>query len=204
MATAYLLRESASPKITFVVGTHFFSRNRGWIMLTTNKLISFAIASTLALGVTSISSTYAGDGKLPEMFVSVSEYFVGDWASEVEVDGNVYRGTWTVDWSPEKACLVSYYKADSPDGPVAGTRVQGWDTSTEEMLVVEFSKSGSSSVERYKLGSNKIDEGKITAVDADGTSKKATARTDRTKRDSFTWTVTTDGQAQEYKFRRMK
>jgi hypothetical protein len=69
---------------------------------------------------------------------------------------------------------------------------------------VDFSPDGSSSVERYEIVSDRIDEGDITAVDANGEVRKMTARTDRAERDLFTWTVTEDGEARVFTFRRVK
>jgi hypothetical protein len=72
------------------------------------------------------------------------------------------------------------------------------------MLVVDFGTDGSSSVERYVIVSDKVDEAEIEGVDREGNPLRATARTFRKERDFFTWTVTEDGQAVEYKFRRVK
>ena len=143
--------------------------------------------------------------ELPDVFMEVSKYFVGEWASAIEVDGKVYRGTWAVKWSPEKACLVSYYEAETPDGPIAGARIQGWDAASKKMLVVDFGKDGSSSIERYQLGEDGIDKGRISAVSSEGEKSKATARTVRTESDTFTWTVAKKGEPQKaYTFRRRK
>jgi hypothetical protein len=141
---------------------------------------------------------------LPKEFVKDCEYFLGDWATEAEIDGTVYHSTWTARWSPDKSCLVTHWAADTPDGPARGTRIQGWDALTKKMLVVDFSPNGASSIERYEIVSDEVDEGEITRVDAQGKPHKATARTLRRSPDFFTWTVTEDGKAVPHKFRRVK
>ena len=73
------------------------------------------------------------------------------------------------------------------------------------MLVVDFGKDGSSSIERYQLGEDGIDKGQISAVSSEGEKSKATARTVRTESDLFTWTVVRKGEPQKaYTFRRRK
>jgi hypothetical protein len=161
--------------------------------------------STALLVAASLLGQVEQESALPDAFRDVSTYFVGDWASEVELEGKVYRGTWTVKWSTSKACLVSYYEADTPEGPTAGTRVQGWDAASKKMLVIDFAKDGSSFIERYELGDDGIDRGKISGVNGKGERSKATARTVRTESDLFTWTVTEKGKPQRaFTFRRKK
>ena len=146
----------------------------------------------------------ADGANVPDEFVRQCKYYLGEWASEVEVDGKVYRGTLTVTWSQDKACVLVLWAAETPTGRGSGTRVQGWDASTKEVLVVDFGKDGGSSIERYKIISDRIDEGKISRVDAEGSLHKATAHTDRMDQDHFTWTVTEDGRPTAYKFHRVK
>ena len=141
---------------------------------------------------------------LPEEFVKMSDYYVGDWETEAEIDGTVYRGTWTARWSQDNTCLVTYWVADTPTGPARGTRIQGWDESAKKFLIVDFGTGGSSTIERYTIVSEKVDEGDMVGIDSEGEPIKATARTFKKEPDFFTWTVTKDGEATEYKFRRVK
>jgi len=151
-----------------------------------------------------VGQAEAEQANVPGEFARQCEYYQGDWATEWEADGKVYRGTWTVDWSPEKACIVTHWKGVGPTGPSEGTRIHGWDASTNKVLIVDFGKDGGSSIERYKILSDQVDEGEISRVDADGTKHKLTARTDRMEKDRFTWTVTEDEKSTVYTFRRVK
>ena len=167
--------------------------------------MKFSTVTAIVFAATLLVSAVGGqEAGLPGKFIKECKYFVWDWATEVEIEGKVYRGTWTVRWSPDKACIVSHYEADTPAGPLSGTRIEGWDTSTDKLLVVDFGKDGSSSVERYTIVSDRIDEGEIAGVDAEGKRFEATARTDRMEENRFTWTVTKDGKPTVYKFNRVK
>jgi hypothetical protein len=165
----------------------------------------FATVAALVLaGTLSVLTANGQEVDLRGKFIKQCEYYLGSWATEREDDGSVYRGTWTVKWSPEKACLVTNWVGDTPTGSMSATRIQGWDAASQKLLVVEFGKDGSSSIERYTIVSDRIDEGDITRVDANGKRHKATARTDRMKKDVFTWTVTEDGKTMAIRFRRVK
>ena len=122
-------------------------------------------------------SVSAADLKLPAEFVKDCSYYIGDWATDVEGAGTLYRGTWKVQWSADRACIISYWAADTPQGPARGTRVEGWDALKKKVLVVDFGTSGSSSIERYTLASNKVSEGEMAGIDGEGKPFKATART---------------------------
>lgn len=141
--------------------------------------------------------------KLPAEFVAECESYLGDWATEAEIDGKVYRGTWKVRWSPDRTCLITHWAADTPNGPGAGTRFEGWDGQAKKVLVVDFGSDGASSIERYRLTSNQVSEGEIVGVSPAGAPFRATARVVRNTPEFFTWTVTRDGHATEYRFRRV-
>ena len=100
--------------------------------------------------------------------------------------------------------MVTHWAGDTSTGPSSSTRVHGWDALTKKMLVVNFSPNGASAVERYELVSDKVDEGEITGINAEGKPRKATARTVREKPDYFTWTVKEDGEVVVSKFTRIK
>ena len=134
-----------------------------------------------------ISSVSAADVGLPAEFVKECEYYLGDWATEVEIGGTVYRGTWTVKWSPDKTCLVTHWAADTPDGPENGTRVFGWDARAKKVLIVDFANDGASSIERYTITSNQVSEGEMSGVERDGKPFQATARAERKTSEFFTW-----------------
>lgn len=146
----------------------------------------------------------AADSKLPAEFVRECELYIGEWATEFEVDGVVCHGKWIARWSPEKSCLDTHWTADTPKGPASGTRVQGWDAITKKVLVVDFGADGSSSIERYTLTTNQKSEGEISGVDGEGKPVRATAQVLWKDKDFFTWTVTRDGKATENRFRRVK
>jgi hypothetical protein len=165
------------------------------------KCLASFVPSLLVL--LAVSTASAADVNLPADFIKECEYYCGDWKSEVDNDGTVYRGTWTVRWSPEKTCLVTHWAAETPDGPAKGTRVEGWDAVAKKVLVVDFGTGGSSSVERYTITVNNVSEGEIAGVHSHGKAFKATARVVR-KPDFFTWTVTQDEEAIEYRFSRVK
>ena len=158
---------------------------------------AFLLAASMVVG-------QAEAANLPDEFVKQCNYYLGEWATEAEIEGKLYRGTWTVEWSPEKACLVTHWSAETPTGPGKGTRIQGWDAATKKVLVVDFGENGGSSIERYTILSDRIDEGTILRSKADGSTHNATARTDRMEQDHFTWTVTEDGKSVVHKFRRIK
>ena len=151
-----------------------------------------------------VSTVSAADVGLPVEFVKECEYYLGDWATEVEIGGKVYRGEWIVKWSPDKTCLVTHWAAETPTGRAKGTRVEGWDAVTKKVLVVDFGTGGSSSIERYTITSNNVSEGEMSGIDAEGKAFQATARAERKKPDFFIWTVTRDGQVREYRFQRSK
>ena len=72
---------------------------------TSCAVVLFAISSASAAGV-----------GLPADFVKECEYYLGDWLTEVEIEGEVYRGEWIVRWSPDNTCLVTHWAADHPTG----------------------------------------------------------------------------------------
>lgn len=141
--------------------------------------------------------------KLPAEFVAECDSYLGDWATEAEIDGKIYRGTWIVRWSPDKTCLITHWAADTPNGPGAGTRFEGWDSQAKKVLVIDFGSDGASSIERYSLTSNQVSEGEIAGVSPAGAPFRATARLVRNTPDFLAWTVTRDGHAIEYRFRRV-
>jgi len=146
----------------------------------------------------------AGEVNLPANFVRDCEYYVGNWATDVEIEGTLYRGKWIANWSPDKTCLVTHWAAETPNGPAKGTRVQGWDALTKKMLVVDFGSDGTSTIERYTITANQVSEGEISGAEPDGKPFKATARAEHKNPDYFIWTVTREGKATEYRFRRVK
>ena len=162
-------------------------------MLTTGFVSLFLITSAI----------HAEEAKLPKLFLEECEYFVGEWSTEIEHDGTTYTGKWVAEWSKDKTCLVSWYEATTPTGPLRGTRVQGWDALSEQGLVVDFCSDGSSSIERYTLTKNKVSEGEISRVDEEGKPVKQTVRTVREAADFFTWTITEGDQVREHRFRRV-
>ena len=76
------------------------------------------------------SAAWAQEVSLPKEFVSQCEYFLGKWDVETEIDGKVYRGTWDVEWSKDKSCLITYWAGDTPRGRLRSTRIHGWDALT--------------------------------------------------------------------------
>jgi hypothetical protein len=57
------------------------------------------------------SMAVAGDSKPPADYVKDCQYYLGDWNTEAEIAGTVYRGTWIVRWSPNKTCLETHWTA---------------------------------------------------------------------------------------------
>jgi hypothetical protein len=154
--------------------------------------------------VLAAATVSAAEVKLPADFVRECESYVGDWATEAEIGGVLYRGKWIANWSPEKCCLDTHWTADTPNGPASGTRVQGWDATAKKVLVVDFGTDGSFSIERYTLTTNQTSKGEVSGADGDGKPFTATAHVVRKDQDFFTWTVTRDGKATENRFRRVK
>jgi hypothetical protein len=183
----------------FLTGTTNLLTSQGGTIM--RRIAACAPCLAVFLGALSVS---AADLKLPAEFVKDCSYYIGDWATDVEVAGTLYRGTWKVQWSADRACIISYWAADTPQGPARGTRVEGWDALKKKVLVVDFGTSGSSSIERYTLASNKVSEGEMAGIDGEGKPFKATARTVQKSPDFFIWTVTRDGKAMEYRFHRIK
>jgi hypothetical protein len=166
------------------------------------KRVVYAIA--VAVFAANISTACCQEVKLPQKFIEQSEFFVGEWTYQWDIDGNTYRGKWAAKWSPEKSCLISHFSSRGPDGPRSGTRIHGWDAAKEQMMVVNFSPDGSSSIERYTIVAGPVDEGEMTGIDEEGEPIKATLRIVRERDDLFVWTVTTDDQSVVYKFQRVK
>ena len=155
-------------------------------------------ASCLVLLVASFVSA-----ELPTEVAKDLDTFVGDWLTEIEIDGKVYRGLWVAQWSDDRTCLDTYWTGATPDGPAKGTRIQGWDVATKKVVVVDFSTNGSSTIERYSITKNRVSEGTIAGVDEEGKRFDATARTQWIGPDRFTWTVKRGGDTLEYTFHRV-
>ena len=114
---------------------------------------------------------------IPADVLTEFKFMVGSWEA-VYAEGDLTgKGDISTSWSIDRQAIVSNQSWDiAKYGKIKSVELNGWDTSTKEMIETTFFSGGGGAVRKYQLKGPGIWEGSARNFHADGAVETSTVR----------------------------